>query len=168
MAMVMVMPSLYNPALAAHTLCSRWLSRTDGKIYGVFASSEQCSNCTWRNPGTYQSLLYRTTTDTDYRKWEFVSVFWKAPPTQTNPKMGFTNCPDAFQLDDGRWVFAYLTHATQYGPTRILSFIGDCDDQFRCRWPVSGQGIYTCPPPASHTITQPTTTNTLCTILSTF
>jgi sucrose-6-phosphate hydrolase SacC (GH32 family) len=119
-----------------------WLNQTDGKLYGVFASSEQCSNCTWRNPGKYQALLFRTTTNTDYTKWEFVSVFWKAPPTQSSSHMGFTNCPDAFRLDDGRWVFAYLTHATQYSPTRILSFVGSCDEAWSCEWPASGQGQY--------------------------
>ena len=119
-----------------------WVNRTDGKLYGVFASSEQCSNCTWRNPGKYQALLFRTTTDTDYTAWEFVSVFWQAPPTQTSPHMGFTNCPDAFRLPDGRWVFAYLTHATQYSPTRILSFVGSCDAAWSCEWPASGQGQY--------------------------
>ena len=55
---------------------------------------------------------------------------------------GFTNCPDAFQLDDGRWVFAYLSHSTQYAGTRILSFVGTCDDKFNCSWPVAGQGQY--------------------------
>jgi hypothetical protein len=54
-----------------------WYNSTDGKLYGVFASSEQCSNCTWRNPGKYQSLLFRTTTDSDWRDWEFISVFWR-------------------------------------------------------------------------------------------
>ena len=56
--------------------------------------------------------------------------------------MGFTNCPDAFKLPDGRWVFAYLTHATQYASTRILSFLGSCDATFACVWPESGQGMY--------------------------
>ena len=30
----------------------------------------------------------------------------------------------------------------QYGGTRILSFVGTCDDQFNCSWPVEGQGEY--------------------------
>lgn len=51
-----------------------WHNKTDGKLYGVFASSQQCSNCTYKNPGKYQSLLYRTKTDSDWRDWEFVSV----------------------------------------------------------------------------------------------
>ena len=86
--------------------------------------------------------MYRTKTDTDWRDWEFVSVFWKAPPTQTSPTMGFTNCPDAFRLPDGRWVFAYLSHSTQYAGTRILSFVGTCDSTFSCDWPVGWQGQY--------------------------
>merc|ERR1712176_1095015 len=73
---------------------------------------------------------------------ESVSLFWRAPPTQTSARMGFTNCPDAFRLPDGRWVFAYLTHADQYSPTRILSFTGTCDADFNCEWPVAGQGQY--------------------------
>ena len=119
-----------------------WVNHTDGKLYGVFASSEQCSNCTWRDPGKYQALLFRTKTDSDYTEWEFVSLFWRAPPTQTSPTMGFTNCPDAFRLPDGRWVFAYLSHATQYGGQRILSFVGTCDAEWSCEWPESGQGQY--------------------------
>ena len=79
-----------------------WLNASDGRMYGVFASSRQCSNCTWRNPGQYQALLFRTLSDTSWREWEFVSVFWVAPPTQTSPSMGFTNTPDAFRLPDGR------------------------------------------------------------------
>jgi hypothetical protein len=94
--------------------------------------SLQCSNCTWRDPGTYQALLYRTKTDESWKEWEFVSVFWRAPPTPTSPHIGFTNWPDAFRLDDGRWVFAYLTHATQYAGARILSFVGACDEAFDC------------------------------------
>ena len=119
-----------------------WVNHTDGKLYGVFASSEQCNNCTWRDPGKYQALLFRTTTDSDYTKWEFVNLFWRAPMTQTSPTMGFTNCPDAFRLPDGRWVFAYLSHATQYGGQRILSFVGSCNADWSCEWPQSGQGQY--------------------------
>ena len=90
--------------------------------------------------------MYRTKTDADYREWEFVSEVWRAPPTQTSKQMGFTNCPDFFRLADGRFVFAYLSHSTQYGGTRILSFIGTCDEGFNCEWPVAGQGQYDLSP----------------------
>ena len=39
-------------------------------------------------------------------------------------------------------MFAYLSHSTQYAGTRILSFIGECDESFNCSWPVEGQGQY--------------------------
>lgn len=39
-------------------------------------------------------------------------------------------------------MFAYLSHSTQYAGTRILSFIGECDESFNCSWPVQGQGQY--------------------------
>lgn len=39
-------------------------------------------------------------------------------------------------------MFAYLSHSTQYAGTRILSFVGECDDSFNCSWPVEGQGQY--------------------------
>lgn len=116
-----------------------YLNETDGKLYGVFAASEQAQvNDTWRNPGRYAAIMYRTKTDADYREWEFVSEVWRAPPTQTSKRMGFTNCPDFFRLADGRFVFAYLSHSTQYGGTRILSFVGTCDEFFNCEWPDSG------------------------------
>lgn len=102
-----------------------WIS-ADGKLYSVFASSTHAAQ--------YQALLFRTLNDSDPFAWEFVSILWRAPPSQTNPKMGFTNCPDFFQLPDGRWVFAYLTHATSYSPYRILWFIGHCDASWHCDW----------------------------------
>ena len=39
-------------------------------------------------------------------------------------------------------MFAYLSHSTQYAGTRILSFVGECDDSFNCSWPAEGQGQY--------------------------
>jgi sucrose-6-phosphate hydrolase SacC (GH32 family) len=39
-------------------------------------------------------------------------------------------------------VFAYLSHSTQYAGTRILSFLGECDESFNCSWPAEGQGQY--------------------------
>jgi sucrose-6-phosphate hydrolase SacC (GH32 family) len=74
------------------------------------------------------------------RKWGDSAS--RAPPTQTSPTMGFTNCPDAYRLPDGRWVFAYLSHSKQYAGTRILSFIGSCDSAFNCTWPAAEQGQY--------------------------
>ena len=49
--------------------------------------------------------------------------------------------PDFWQLPDGRFVFAYLTHATQYTAS-VQSFIGSCDENFDCTWPEAGQGMY--------------------------
>ena len=39
-------------------------------------------------------------------------------------------------------MFAYLSHSLQYGGTRVLSFLGTCDHNFKCEWPPQGQGQY--------------------------
>lgn len=108
-----------------------WVNQTDGRLYSVYANTRcpRLANgsidrtCTYSAPGgKYQALLFRTKDNLDPFSWEFVSIFWQAPPSQTNMHMGFTNCPDAFPLQDGRWVFGYLTHATSFSPTRVLWF----------------------------------------------
>ena len=140
---IWLVPKSVDAGASVGDSTAAWVNETDGKLYSVQANIKCPRNpdgsidqtCTYKaTGGTYQALLFRTKNDSSPFAWEFVSVFWDAPPTQSNPHMGFTNCPDAFPLPDGRWAFAYLSHATSYAPTRILWFTGTCDPSFQCHW----------------------------------
>eukprot|EP00927_Polykrikos_kofoidii_P071918 TRINITY_DN68106_c0_g1_i1.p1 TRINITY_DN68106_c0_g1~~TRINITY_DN68106_c0_g1_i1.p1 ORF type:complete len:667 (+),score=42.52 TRINITY_DN68106_c0_g1_i1:54-2003(+) len=136
---IWLVPSEINTSSSIGDPTVAWVGE-DGRLYGVYASMRCPSgirrpSCTYRTVGgRYQALLFRTRNDIDPFSWEFVSIIWEAPPSQRNPRMGFTNCPDFFMLPDGRWAFSYLSHATSFEPTRILWFIGKCTSTWFCTW----------------------------------
>lgn len=47
-----MVPSSVEAGASMGDPTAAWLNDTDGKMYGVFASSKQCSQCTYRDPGT--------------------------------------------------------------------------------------------------------------------